>query len=70
MIRTGTAHFVSRDQAFMHYCGSTQAVADLPEAWKFIDDKIAAGEVFICRPSTKPGQLLVVIEGRYHIEEV
>jgi hypothetical protein len=61
MTRYGTAYFVTRAAAAEYYGSAEEAKR-----------KLAAGEVHIGRPETKPGQRsrLDESEGRYFIEEL
>lgn len=61
MMRIGTNHFVSRETAVRYYKTTRRDILE----------KIRAGEIKIGRPTEKPGQRVLIIDGglRYAIEE-
>lgn len=64
MTLVGTSHFEDTLAARNFY--KPYGYDDLDKA---IRRKLRDGEIFIGRPQLKPNQRLVVIKGRYHIEE-
>ena len=65
-MRYGTNCFVGRKSAIRYY--KTYGYGDVGKA---VDSKIASGEIVIGKPTNllKPGDELIVIDGRYHVEE-
>lgn len=65
-MKTGTAHFISRDAAIRYYreYGYDDTAAE-------VDRKLADGEIYIGPPELKPGQRLARIDAgtRYAIED-
>lgn len=65
-MRYGTNCFVSEAAAKQYYKPYTDpAQLDYVIAMKLVDQEIRIGKPL----TTKPGDELVVIEGRYHVEE-
>lgn len=68
MTRIGTSYFVDEAAARKYYRPYTSYPMNM---YKFVEAKIAAGEIHIGKPPLKSGERLIVIdEGtRYAIEE-
>lgn len=65
-MRTGTAHFKSRDKAVGYYCNQGYGY----DAINHVELLLLEGSIEIGPPETKPGETLSLdADGRYWIED-
>ena len=67
MTKYGTCYFPTRGNAIRYY--RPYAKLDGEKASIVVDRKLAAGEIHIGPPPTKPGDVITIEDCRYHVTE-